>query len=177
MSQGIKILLAYCKQQESVFTQKGSKHLVKFDILRIKNGYKAYVDDTLKKIKNSQTNESESKNDSIIIPERLSDIKFNIIVTLYDENMKPISLIGEIQILLKRMLQHKNKIHELYEIERIENFFTKCLSKMKSKSIEKKILMAGIRSSFLSPLIVNHPIEFQEFLIKNLQQSIDQMNN
>ncbi|ETO29486.1 hypothetical protein RFI_07638 [Reticulomyxa filosa] len=195
MLKGIHTLLTYCKKYEHVVNRKhlSTKSLVKFSILRVKNGFKGYIDTVMKKRKTSktdiQTTSQEEKKEELIVPDRLCDIKFNIIVTLFDEDSKPISLIGEVKrsnqqkiffywfVLLQRMAQHKARIHELYEVERIESFFIKCDEKIKSKSIEKKISMAGIRAPLLAPLIVNHPFQFQDFLIKHLVQQSSSQND
>lgn len=66
-----------------------------------------------------------------------SDVKFNVVV-----NYQHKSIIGEIQFILSPMVEAKKKLHQLYEVERNEEFFASSFNHMNRLDLEMQIKIA-----------------------------------
>ena len=85
----------------------------------------------------------------------------NLIISKWDMNIhSPISIVGEMQLLLAPVLKSKSKDHEFYEIIRQTNFIRACQSSLKSNSFDSKFQNAMGNEKSLVSLFVNHPIQF-----------------
>ena len=93
------------------------------------------------------------------LPNEYCDIKLNIIIygcrieESYDENEKKekvekiknkkiYGIVGEIQLLLKCVLDSKLRDHELYEVERKSKFFDNCEKTMKKYDFKTRYLLS-----------------------------------
>ncbi|ETO18107.1 hypothetical protein RFI_19186 [Reticulomyxa filosa] len=159
---GLKKLVDYCEDSNALADVKdispatslergrsghekyGTK--VKLEIMRCKNSFNDLI---LPKTDNKPKPE-EINLDEIVIPEPLPvpggfrDIKFNVIVTMFEEGGEPMSIVGEIQILLKTMLDTKLKRHDLYEIQRIEEFYDKAKERMDYANLIHQLRVADL---------------------------------
>ncbi|ETO22032.1 hypothetical protein RFI_15170, partial [Reticulomyxa filosa] len=76
-----------------------------------------------------------------------------------------------IQILLKTMLDTKLKRHDLYEIQRIEEFYDKAKERMDYANLIHQLRVAGTNASLLTPLLVNYPQKFNKDLVDETERT------
>ena len=127
---------------------------VRLSIMRCKNMFR--------RMDKSKHYTKVSKKESLPIPCAYRDIKFNVIVS--KDN---IALVGEVQFLLKSMLESKRKDHEFYEIKRRQHFVQQCRRMYLLHSFDYEVMIAGGTSSMLAPLVVDYPLAFNDdFLTK-----------
>ncbi|ETO19112.1 hypothetical protein RFI_18126, partial [Reticulomyxa filosa] len=123
------------------------------EIMRCKNGF---YWTGLEKDKNIK---EKSNRLQLPIPNSYRDVKFNLIFT---DLKKKISIVGELQFLLRPIVEFQHKYHHTYEVLRRKDFVYGSKDQLKTFDLDKRIEMTAFNEKLLGPLLVQFPRHFLE---------------
>ncbi|ETO07433.1 hypothetical protein RFI_29956 [Reticulomyxa filosa] len=156
------------REQIKAYPRKESKKEIHLEIMRVKNGFAHY-----KRQPTSQTNSVYSDKLRLPIPSTFTNVKFNIIFT--DLRQKE-SVVGEVQFLLKSMVELHKKQYNFIEIKRRANHIHGVFEQFNLNTFDFQLKMAGFNSGSLCPLMLHHPLEFckSDLILRGQDNSGDQ---
>ena len=153
LNKGIAILLEFIKETKEEEEEKKKNPYLKLEVMRCKNMFT--------NMKEGKHFRNKTKRMKLPIPMEYRDIKMNVIISVWNDKLsKYESIVGEIQFLLKVMLDSKKRDHELYEIIR-HSIFVEDAYRLGTASSFNESVIASNKITW-PDLVLTYPSKFSK---------------